>query len=239
MKLKFPIVVCAFIFLTSCQGPKTLQMQVNRKTYEPLLIHDKNILEDKSSKTLKLTIVDRANLSDLSEVSKKNGYFLPLLLFSVWNYDMVITLGNHSSNPRVVSFVQSSIEETFERSGDFIITDSTSQSPHNYLCEITIDSINVNCDYNRTGMSSMNFYSASETAYSSKGFVKLTLDLIENDKSVLSKTYSIEKSVNFIKTDDNIKNVKHHAMKNLIENLTLSTKEIAENMVNDVNSKVE
>ncbi len=46
------------------QGPKTLQMQVNRKTYEPLLIHDKNILEDKSSKTLKLTIVDRANLSE-------------------------------------------------------------------------------------------------------------------------------------------------------------------------------
>lgn len=227
------------LLLTGCFGPKTLQKQVNKKTYQPVILHNTEALKEKSDILMSFKFRDSSYMPEQTLVTKKSGYFVPLLLVYAWNYDMVIKLGNSSSNPKAKEFVQKTLEDIFERSGNFTIVPDTVNSHKKYQGIISVKKININCNYKRSGFFLGAAGTESERAENSLGHVIMTLQLFnENGELVYEKDYEEQRTVNFIGSSNAQYKIKHDAMQNLLENLTLSTKAIGSQMVEDLNAKL-
>ncbi len=234
------VVFLLIILFASCVGPKALQRQINKKSYESVLIFDSEKITEKPDRKINFEIVNESTIPAESTVLKNDGRMLWLLLFYTYNYDMTITLGDNASNPSALPLVENALTGTFDRSGAFKRVLSSKSLETDYKGIITIKELNITCDYYRKGMGFWSYTTQSENADNSTGKVKFNLKLYNNEGSLLlDKDYTENRSIAFATTSTKIREVKKMTMKNLIENLTLSSQAVGLAMTNDINDILE
>lgn len=235
--LQKSVYIFTFVIFTSCMGPKALQRQVNRKTYEVPLVYTTPIVKDKSDKTVFIEYsTARTTMKAETQVIKHRGFYLPLILAYIWDYDMKINLGDDSSGPKVTNTIETITRKVFSRSGNFTITTDKSQA--DYIATIELNKAKANCEYHRGGAAVFNSMSQSESAEKSVGRLNMHVLLTQNDLVILDKEFEEKGENGFVGTTENISNIKHSAMKNLIENLVELSENNAYNIVQEINSLI-
>lgn len=232
--VSFLLVVLVF---SSCIGPKNLQNQVNRHAYESIAVYDSKIINDKSDVKIAFNYSDSSSLPFDNKVELIDGGMLWLLLFFKYDYEMELYMGDGASNPVVTDKMEEIFNTTFERSGDFIIADSTDVA--DLICNVTFEKIEVKAPYDRNGFGLLSMVSTSETADGSNSDIAINIELKNNkeDQILMDSTFSVSKDIGFNASSVKQNEVSDFAMVNLLENLTLSTQEIAKEVTASINER--
>ena len=227
----------AVILFTGCMGPKSLQRQINRTAYEPVMIFDSEIASEKSDQKVAFAFVNESNLPLESTVVKNEGRFLYLVLFYSYDYDMTVTLGENASEPSATTIVKNAIYGTADRSGIFHRVMDTDSVKADYRSVITLKEANISCKYYRKGMGMGSTSTNEVRADKSIGKVVMNLKLYDRDGAViLEKDYEENGITDFATATTEYREVRKMAMKNLIENLTVSSQNVARQMTYDINN---
>ena len=225
-----------FIF-TGCAGPKSLERRINRTAYEPVFFYETEKVAEKSEKTVSLELINQSELPARSTVYKNEGRMLWLLLYQNYEYDMTITLGDNASNPTALKLVENAITGTFDRSGTFLTSDN---SASDYKGVVTIKEMDVTCDFYTKGFAFWGVSDYSVNADNSIGNLVFNLKLYDKEGSlILDKDYTEKQAVKYGSSSIKLHEVKKMAVKNMIENLTISSQNIASAMTNDINKALE
>lgn len=225
------------LLFTNCVGPKSLQKQINRTAYEPILILDSEQVTEKSDKTIAFEIVNESPLTPGSTVFKNDGHFLYLLIFYTYEYDMTITLGDNASNPSALGIMENALYGTFDRSGILQRQMPSDSSVTDYRALVTVKEVDIKCDYINKGFGFWSFSSSEASAQKSQGKVVTNLKLYDKEGNLLlEKDYTKHETTEFASTTTNYSLVRKMAMKNLVENLTLSSQDIALQLTHDINN---
>lgn len=236
---KFQSLLCllvAVLLLASCMGPKSLQRQINRKSYEPVLVFDSEIASEKGAETVSFDFVNESRLPMESTVTKNDGKFLWLLLYYHYNYDMTVHLGENLSDPTATNLVKTALYGTLDRSGAFNRIVETETVKPDYRSVITVKEIDVTCKYYRKGMGVWSYTTSEVKADKSIGKVSINLKLYDrNGKILMDKDYVENGVTDFTTSTTKYQDVRKMAMQNLIENLTVSSQTIGRKMTSDLN----
>ena len=234
-KSLLPLFFAAVLF-TSCMGPKSLQRQINRTAYEPVMIYDSEIASEKSDQKVAFDFINESGLPAESTVIKNDGHFLYLILFYTYDYDMTVKLGENASDPSATNIVKNALYGTVDRSGAFNRIVETETTKADYKSVVTLKEVDISCKYYRKGMA----FGATSTdevrAEKSIGKVVLNLKLYDRSGAViLEKDYTENGVTEFATSTTKYNEVRKMAMKNLIENLTVSSQSLARAMTYDIN----
>lgn len=234
--VSFLLVVLVF---TSCVGPQNLQNKVNRHAYESIAVYDSKIINDKSDVKIAFNYSDSSGLPFDNKVELIDGGMVWLLLFFKYEYDMELYMGDGASNPVVTDKMEEIFNTTFERSGDFTIADSTDKA--DLICNITYEKIEVMAPYYRYGFGLTTFVTTSDEVDGSHSDIAVNIELKNNEKDqiLMDSTFSASKDIGFNASSVKKYEVSDFAMVNLLENLTLSTQEIAKEVTTSINKEVE
>ncbi|SDK72456.1 hypothetical protein SAMN04488034_101238 [Salinimicrobium catena] len=228
------------LLFTNCVGPKSLQKQINRTAYEPVLILDSEQVPEKSDKTIAFEVLNESPLTPESTVFKNDGHFLYLLVFFTYEYDMTITLGDNASNPTALSVLQNSFFGTFDRSGLLQRTPKEEGSETDYKAIVRVKELDIKCDYMNKGFGFGSFSTAEAKAQKSVGKILLNLELYDHEGALLlEKDYVENRIMDFASNTTNYSKVKKMAMKNLVENLTVTSQAVALEMTRDINASIQ
>lgn len=228
------------LLFTNCVGPKSLQKQINRTAYEPVLILDSEKVAEKSEETIAFDLINESPLTPESTVFKNDGHFLYLLIFYTYEYDMTITLGDNASNPTAMRVMENALHGTFDRSGVLQRLAQQDSSVTDYKAIISVKELDIKCDYLNKGFGFWSFSTAEAKAQKSVGHVLLNLKLYDKaGELLLEKDYVEKKTTEFASTTTNYSEVRKMAMKNLVENLTVSSQALALQMTNDINTTIQ
>ena len=236
MKKSLLSLALAAALFTSCMGPKSLQRQINRTAYEPVMIYDSEIASEKSDQKVAFDFINESALPAESTVIKNDGHFLWLLIFYTYDYDMTVRLGENASDPSATNIVKNALYGTIDRSGAFNRIVETESTEADYKTVVTLKEVDISCRYYRKGMA---FGSAStDEVRADKSIGKMVLNLKLYDKTgemILEKDYEENGVTAFTTPSTKYREVRKMAMKNLIENLTVSSQSIARAMTYDIN----
>mgnify|MGYP006999712454 CR=1 FL=1 len=234
--MKKGIVVILLGFLASCMGPKNLQNRVNSKDYTTPMVYTSPLVKDKSDINVQVQFENLAELDELTLVTKDRGYYIPLILLYLWDYDMNITLGDEATNPSITSSIETITKTVFERSGRFNVSEDESAA---YKARVILKNVNFNCDYKRFGSAVGAYANYNESADKSKGVLEMQLVLEDkNGNVILDEVFEKENTIGFVGNSESITKIKHLAMRNLIENLSLTAERVAIDMVDEINSNL-
>lgn len=200
------------------------------------MVFDSEFASEKLNQQVSFDFVNESGIGEKSSVIKNDGRFLWLLLYYSYDYDMTVTLGENASNPTVTNVVKNAFYGTIDRSGIFNRVVETETVKPNYRSVITIKEMDVTCKYYRTGMGFWSYTTDEVKADKSYGKYTINLKLYnQNGEVMLDKDYTKDAVTDFAISTTKYNEVSKMAMKNLIENLTVSSQEIARTMTNDIN----
>lgn len=236
----FAWLICLTVIFSGCAGPKSLERKINRTAYEPVFFYESEKVTEKADKTVSFELVNMSELPAHSTVVKNKGRMLWLLFYQKYNYDMTIMLGQNASEPGALNLIQHAITSTFDRSGTFKTAIPVNNSAADYRSVVTVKEADVTCNFFTEGFA---FWGVSDYAVNAENSVgKLVFNLKLYDKGgslLLDRNYTEEQSMKYNSSSVKLHDVKRMAMKNLIENLTVSSQNIAAEMTKNINDILE
>lgn len=228
----------AIVGLAGCV-PQTLQKKINKRTYEPAVLYNTEIVEDKSPTNINVRFINETKLSDQSQVTRKKWFFFYLIVFYTYDYTMEIQLGNNSCVPKTIPFVENTITEIMKRSGTFRVSTDSSSANSDYNAIFSIKNVDIHCGYETNGTALGSIQSRNETAKMAIGNVLVNVKLFNKQNELIyEKDYSDSQSVGYSGSTEKIREVKYRAMQNLVENLTLSVQNIGRDVTKELNQVV-
>lgn len=236
MKLIYiPIVALIAI---SCSPTKQLQKRLS-KYVEPIgYIHDSK--ETNCSKTDSLIIrLNNKPLDSLTSVSLIYKHTLYLVLYASSDIKMNVKLGQNNIQKQYNDFFVSSLIDESKRTGCFGVSNKISDDSK-YTLEINIDSCKTTADYRYEMMDLLGLLSISVNGFPSETNIQVSTKLKKGINLISEKTYTIKRKQPFL-ASRNISFDKLEAdfMANMVESLSLGTKQCIEDMVNDINVSIQ
>jgi hypothetical protein len=236
--MRFLIILILAVTIVSCEEPKMLQKSLKEFSAPIGYLHDSKMSDSIKVDSLSITF-NNFPLDSITTVKKINRMLLPFLIFNYYEVNMGVKLGQKSiQQPYYNFFVRSFIEES-KRSGNFGIV---SLDDTHYSLEITIDSCLTRSKYKRTNM--IVFYMLGYImSYNERGFPAETnlyvSTKLRKGKDILAeKSYSIYNSQPFIvhQYNNDLKRLRFDFTTNMVESLSLGTKDCIEKIIGDVNA---
>jgi hypothetical protein len=226
------------LFLVSCSGPKSLQSSLLKFNSSIGYLHD----SPKSScprNNQVYVILNNNPLDSITKVSKLHSLVLPFIFFNHFESTMKVKLGQRSIQEDYNSFFVNSLEDESQRSGCFSIPKVLTNDSI-YTLELTIDTCSTISKY-RKSYTFMYLVFAYSSMYSESGSpaetnLQVTAKFRKGDSLVYEKKYSINHSQPFVNQRlINSNNLRSDFTTNMVEGLSLSTKECIEKIVADIN----
>jgi len=185
-------ILSSFLILTclvSCSVSKKLASNLNQKRHSLAYVFDSDFRKEKTNIAVKVDSVayKPSTMPDLTEVTKKKGVFLPLLLLNVWDYQYSCNLGENVIEENLPDFFYDSLIMEAYRSGNFLVNPQDSiptEKDTPYELEISIDSLAVQGPYTYTGFTFIHpfgyVYSFAEIAGPATAVCKIEARLLKN-----------------------------------------------------------
>jgi hypothetical protein len=173
-----------------------------------------------------------------TSVTTINHKLLPFILYNYEETDLAVNLGQSSIEQNYSDFFKESFKKESQRTGCYSLTDDIDNT--DYILEIRFDTCQTKSKYRKIdtllfllvafGSSTQEIGDPSETD------LNLNVKLIKDDKLVFEKKYSINRTQPFINVQTNdVDKLRSDFLTNMVESLSLSTKECIEQIIRDIN----
>lgn len=179
-------------------------------------------------------------LDTVTTVSKLNVLLLPFIVFDYYSINMNVKLGQSSIQENYNQFFSSSLNEESKRSGCFNITNQQTNDSI-YTLNLTIDTCNTTSKYKKSFVFMFLFfaynYSYSESGSPAETNLQVSAKLMKGDSLIYDKKYNIKRIQPFVtRPRINSNNLRSDFSTNMVEGLSLSTKDCIEQIIADVNT---
>jgi len=225
----------------SCSESKMLQKSLNSFNAPIGYLHDSQKTDVPATDSLIIRLNDYS-LDSLTRVTHLKGLVLPFIVFDYVEVNMGVKLGQKSIQDPYSDFFAGSLADESFRTGWYGISNRES-SDSLYTLEITIDTCTTTAKYRHTSMFMYLFFAYS-MSYSEMGFpaetnLQVSTKLWKGNALITEKRYSIKRKQPFIQAGQvNGDKLRSNFTANMVESLSLSTKQCIEEMVRDINSSI-
>lgn len=229
------------IFVTSCSVSKVLQKSLNSYKAPIGYLHDSRKTDVPATDSMVIRMNNQP-LDSLTKVSRLHGLFLPLIVFNYSELNMSVKLGQNSIQQSYPDFFADSFTEESKRTGCFGIT-NREPTDSLYTLDITIDTCITNSKYRRTTTVMFLFFAYSmsfgEMGFPAETNLQVTTKLRKGNVLIAEKRYSIKHKQPFLNSvQRNPDRLRFEFTENMVESLSLSTKQCVEDVVKDINSSL-
>jgi len=175
-----------------------------------------------------------------TKVSKRRGKCFPFLIVNYFESNMGVSLGKNSVYPDYNDFFFDSMLDECYRSGCFTVCYDSTFSDSVYKLTLSIDTCETKSNY-RTSTTILYFIYAYSTSYFEKGYpaethLSISARLSKGESLIFDKTYSVERKKPFSSIRGGDTNqLRTDFVANMVESLSLSSKECIEAIVEDIN----
>jgi len=196
------------------------------------------------NKPVYLKSISFVGLDSISKVTHMYGFAIPLLVYNYFETNKKVVLGQNSMDKNYSQFFKESLIERSKRSGLIQIINEDTIRFNDYNLEILIDTCITKARYKEktTIMVSSTFisYSMYAGSFPSETYISIKLKIRNGNNIVLEKKYKVSKIQNYPFQFDNIGFDESNSplITNMVESLSLSTKDIIDEMVIDIINSV-
>ncbi len=232
--------ILSIIALITISCSETITLQTSLKQYNAPIgyLHDSKVTDFIKNDSL-IVRLNFYPLDSITTVSKTKGLFLPLIFFYYREVDMNILLGQKSIQQLYDEFFFNSFTDESRRTGCYAVSKLDS-SDSLYTLEITIDTCITNSKYQITDaffVSPFGYsYSYHQMGFPSETNLFVSINLTKGNKLLDQRSYSIRRTQPFLNTfNNNVNGLRASFTANMVESLSLSSKECIEAIISDVN----
>jgi hypothetical protein len=240
--MKFLYISIFALMVVSCSESKMLQKSLGNFNAPIAYLHDSKIID--SPKTDSLIIwLNNKSLDSITNVTKINAKLLPFLVFNYSEVNLNVKLGQSSLQQKYDDFFANSLLDESDRTGCFGISNLESNASF-YTLDITIDTCSTNSKYQRSTTVLFLFFaysvSSREAGFPAETNLKVSTQLKKGGVLIAEKSYAIKRTQPFIPTPNtSLHNLRADFTTNMVESLSLSTKQCVEDIINDVNRTIQ
>lgn len=226
------------LVLFSCSQTKMLQKSLQNYRAPMGYLYDSKIIDGPKNDSL-IIWVNNKSLDSLTSVTKLKGKVYPFIVFTYIESNMGVKLGQSSLEQTYDNFFSTSLADESERSGSFIIS-NTHSSDSLYTLDIEIDTCATHSNYQQSTTALFLFFAYS-VSYEERGFpaqttLKVTTKLRKGDALIAERTYSVDRTQPFLNPQTmSVDRLRADFTANMVESLSLSTKQCIEQIIRDVN----
>ena len=235
--MRFTYLGLLILGLTSCSGSKMLQKNLSKFQAPIGYLHDSKIVDSPKNDTIFISAINNKGIDSITTVTKINSKILPFLLFNYTETNMKVELGQSSIEQSYNDFFTNSLIDESKRSANFVI-DPRSAGKNQYSLEINIDTCNVRSKYQRS-TTVLFFFVAYSMSFQELGFpsetnLVVTAKLKKEGQIISEKSYRVKRTQPFLNSQS-IK-LQSDFTANMVESLSLSTKQCIEDLIKDLNN---
>ncbi len=238
--LKSLTILIALSLIASCTSTKTIQKNMNSKSYSMAYIMDSNISDSKNGISVEVdTVLFNSHIiNDTTKIKREKGWFLPLALVYIWNSQNHCTQGKSMIEDNIPSFLKTSLISEINRSGSFNV-DTLNNSE--YQLELSIDDIKTEGPYVSSGFFYFALYvygySYSDRAGPANSNLSISYKLKKNGIVVHHNAFNSEKITEQInKRYTNTSILQQDYAISMVEATSYNFKNIIELIINDLNT---
>jgi hypothetical protein len=229
------------LLLVSCSETNMLQSSLRKFNSSVEYLHDSpatNCVRDKQV----YVNISNAPIDSAITVSKLKELLLPLIVFDYYNIEMKVNLGQTSIQENYNNFFFNSIAKESNRSGCFNVTDEKTNDSI-YTLDLNIDTCITTSNYRKSFVFMYLFfaysYSYNESGSPAETNLQVSAKLRKGDSLIYEKKYRIKRTQPFVTQPGlNSNNLRSDFTTNMVEALSLSSKNCIEQIVDDVNSSL-
>ena len=235
MKLFGILIIVLLAF--SCSATRIFQNKLRNYELPIGYIHDTKEINCYKFDSLIINLTNKP-LDSVLTVSLKHRHVRYLVLYMSKDIKMNIQLGEDVLEKSFNDFFIESLNDESKRTGCYAIS-NRSASDSIFTLDITIDTCRTNADYQYQMSDLFGFLKMSVTRYPSETNMHVITKLTRRGKLIREKTYSIKRKQPYLSLPNIIDNkLLDDLMANMVESLSLSTKECVEKIVNDLNLSI-
>lgn len=236
---RFIIFIFSIIFLASCSESKMLQSSLSKYKVPINYLYDSKVNNCIKKDTIFINGLSKLNFDLTTNVTKLNQKVIPLLIYNYSEINLNVKLGQSSIDQQFSDFFINSFIAESQRSGCFISNKQLANKGQ-YSLDISIDSCKTTSVYQRknTVIFLLFAYTMSfqELGFPSKTILNVNINLRKDDKIVFTKNYKIDRQQPFVfGRTNNTEKLRSDFTTNMVESLSLTTKQCIENIINDLN----
>jgi len=229
------------VMALSCSQSRMFQKSLNNYNAPIGYLHDSKKTDVPATDSLVVRLNDYP-IDSLTRVSKAKWLFVPLIVFNYFELSMGVKLGQKSIQEPYGDFFAGSLKEESQRTGSFGIS-NREYSDSLYTLDITIDTCNTTSKYKRSSTVIYFLYyyytSMSEMGYPAETNLHVSTKLWKGNALITEKRYSIKRKQPFLNAGQiNSDRLRSNFTANMVESLSLSTKECVDEIVRDINSVI-
>lgn len=231
-------IILLALTLVSCSTSRMLQSGLSKYNSSVDYLHDRPELNCDRGKSVYVNI-GNFPLDTVTTVKKVKSTILPFIFFNYFETVHKVKLGQSSIQENYPAFFVNSIMEESKRTGCFRVL-NLSPVDSAYVLDISVDTCNTSSLYKKTAMI-MYFliagsYGVSESCSPAITSLYVTARLRKGNDLLFDKKYSVTKFQPFVKSRFQNSGAFLSALTtNMVEVLSVSTKECIEEIVDDVN----
>ena len=237
---RFIVFILLLSTLFSCTSTKNIQTNMNSKRNSLAYIMDSEIAPTKSEISVftDTVLFDPALLKNSTLVTRKKGWFIPLVVVYIWNSTNNCIQGRSIMEEDPAVFLKTSLNNEIKRSGYFK-PDTLKESE--YSLELSIDEIKAEGPYVSKGFFYFALYaygfSYGDYAGPANASLKISYQLKKNGQLIHSNTFGSEKKTEQIrKRYSNLALLQQDYATSMVEATSYNFKIISELIVNDLNT---
>jgi hypothetical protein len=230
------------LFLISCSESKILLKSLNKYQVPLDYLHDSKIIECDKSTNIAFGNLSNFALDSATSVTKINHTLIPLIFYNYDELNLAVNLGQSSLEQNYSSFFKQSFGIESQRTGCYTLKPDTINAE--YTIEIEYDTCKIKSTYQRNSTVLFLFFaytmSFQEIGFPAKTSLDFTLKLKKEGNLFFEKKYFIHKTQPFINTQmRDLNKLRSDFVTNMAESLSLSSKEIIEKIINDINQVIQ
>lgn len=237
--IRFIIFIFSIIFLASCASPKLLISSLGKIKVPINYLYDSKTNDCPKKDTILINGISKLNFDKKTNITKQSKKVVPLLVVNYSELKLDVKLGQSSFDENYGDFFINSFIKESQRTGCFV-TNKNSSNKDRYSLDISIDSCITTSQYQYTStvIFLLIFFSSSsnEFALPSNTSLNLNIALRKDSNIVFTKNYNFERQQPFIfEKVDTPKKLRSDFVTNMVESLSLTTKQCIEIIINDLN----
>ncbi|MCX6256851.1 MAG: hypothetical protein NTW49_02975 [Bacteroidia bacterium] len=240
--MRFAYILIISIVTISCSESRILQNSLRNYNVPIGYIHDSEIKNCPKTDSL-IVRLNYEPLDSITRVSKVKRLVLPFIMLNYFEIDMLVKLGQSSIREKYNDFFAGSFMDESGRTACFGISDKISDDSM-YTLDIRIDTCITKSKYKRstTVIFLLFVYSTyfNETGSDAETELQVSTRLKKGDRLIAEKSYDIKKTLPFsFNGSESVDQMRYDYTVNLVESLSLSTKQCIEEIINDINTSLQ
>jgi len=197
-KCMFPCLILSLsTLLAGCSSMEMIKSNMDSRSYSMSYVMDSiaPITKKISSVAIGSVSFDPTKMGDKTQIMKEKRFLFPLGIINVWEYHDQCIQGRSMFKDDLPSFLRTSLAREINHSG-LVTVDTNKQSE--YSIALSIDKIDSEGLYKRSGISLFVFTSRSEIAGPAVSTLTVSYTLKKGDQVVRRNTFSSSKTTEWI-----------------------------------------